>query len=189
MSCKALRGVRSILSTHHSKDPAFLCKIGKEMAALEDTYPWKCGYCARLNKKTHTTCPKCQSHGLREHATTQNREARKQHTERTPGMSGMPEIRVRRHGRTTLGAGKHRHRPQDSVHRAHVPGKERRKERRAKERRPKGKAEPIWPLHRPLHLLRLLYHLGPQRRHQVHPCLQPPMHQQQLCRQATPRRM
>lgn len=32
------------------------------MAALEDTYPWKCGYCARLNKKTHTTCPKCQSH-------------------------------------------------------------------------------------------------------------------------------
>ena len=62
MSYKALKGVKNTLRAHHSKDPTLLRRVGNEMATLEDTYPWKCGYCSRLNKKTHTTCPKCQSH-------------------------------------------------------------------------------------------------------------------------------
>ena len=61
--------------------------------------------------------------GARVRATTQNREAKRQHTERTPGMFGIPGIKVRRLGKATLGAGKHLHRPQGSARRAHAPGK------------------------------------------------------------------
>jgi len=49
----------------------------KEMDALEETYPWKCSYCARLNKKIHTTCPKCRAHwstGIRHNTEPRGKE-------------------------------------------------------------------------------------------------------------------
>lgn len=64
LSYKTLKRVKDTLRVHHSKDGVFLRRITQEMAALEETYPWKCSYCGRLNKKTHTTCPQphCQAH-------------------------------------------------------------------------------------------------------------------------------
>ena len=56
-----LQAIRQILSTHHSRDPAFLHRIAAvEMATVEKD-PWRCGWCWRLCKHSHQRCPDCGS--------------------------------------------------------------------------------------------------------------------------------
>ena len=62
LGAKTLKQVHKILSRHHSKDHIFLQKISNAMADMDEAYPWHCGTCHRLNKKVHTTCPKCHAH-------------------------------------------------------------------------------------------------------------------------------
>ena len=59
----ALRKIRHILSTHHSRDALFLSKISQAMNMDEEDpnetyFPWKCP-CGRINKKYAVECAIC----------------------------------------------------------------------------------------------------------------------------------
>ena len=50
------------LAAHHSRDWKFLKQIHQAMTDSDESFPWRCASCARLNKKNMEFCPSCKAH-------------------------------------------------------------------------------------------------------------------------------